>query len=181
TLNLNDQGTTTAETYTITTTTVDRSGAATITYGTIEALTLRGGGGANTFNVPSTPSGTAVTIQGGGGTNTLVGSDSANTWDIAGKDAGRRTGAMIAGAVSFSSVQNLTGGAGADTFRLEAGQGITGNLDGGGGTNTLDESAFITDVVVNLRTSSATGVGGTVAHIQDVTGGSGPGHNILVG
>ena len=35
-------------------------------------------------------------------------------------------------------MQNLTGGAGADTFVFADGAGIDGTIDGGDGTNTLD-------------------------------------------
>jgi hypothetical protein len=54
-------------------------------------------------------------------------------------------------------------------------------MDGGGGTNTLDYSAYMGNIIVNLQLNSATGVGGGIANIQNVTGGGGPGYNILVG
>jgi Ca2+-binding RTX toxin-like protein len=122
-----------------------------------------------------------LTLNGGGGTNTLVGSDAANTWSITGRNTGTLAAAVLPGAVIFSSVQNLTGSADTDTFVFADGQGVDGIIDGGGGSNTLDYSAFTGNVIVNLPLNSATGVGGGIANIQNVTGGGGPGYNILVG
>jgi Ca2+-binding RTX toxin-like protein len=53
-----------------------------------------------------------------------------------------------------------------------------GNIDGGGGVNTLDYSPFDLNVYVNLQTGKATAVAG-IANIQNVTGG--PLTNLLVG
>jgi hypothetical protein len=83
-------------------------------------------------------------------------------------------------------MQNLTGGAGADTFAFADGAGVSGTIDGGAGTNTLDYSAYASsNVLVNLQASFATGVGGTVASIQNANGANGGGasglYNILVG
>ena len=36
-------------------------------------------------------------------------------------------------------------------------------------------------LIVNLQLGSATGVGGGIANIQNITGGGGPGYNIIVG
>src|SRR5207249_4579994 len=62
---------------------------------------------------------------------------------------------------------------------------LSGNLDGGsGGAGLLDYSAYSSSVIVDLQTSAATAVGGTLAHIQTVIGGQGGGagvYNILVG
>ena len=55
------------------------------------------------------------------------------------------------------------------------------SIDGGGGANALDYAAYTTDVTVILPNHSATGVGGSVFRIRDVTGSRGPGSNILVG
>jgi Ca2+-binding RTX toxin-like protein len=69
-------------------------------------------------------------------------------------------------------------GIGDDSFRLPAVlPTVPLTLDGGGGTNTLDYSAFTADVTVNLRTGTATGLSGF--EVQNVTGGSA--NDILVG
>ena len=47
-----------------------------------------------------------------------------------------------------------------------------GNVDGGGGFNTLDYSALATPVTVNLQAMTATGIGGTFANIAKFIGGT---------
>jgi hypothetical protein len=92
--------------------------------------------------------------------------------------------AFQSGTISFTAFQNLTGGAAGNTFVFSDGAGLSGNLDGGSGGGTLDYSAYSTSVVVDLQTATATGVGGSLANIQNVTGGSGGGagvFNVLVG
>jgi hypothetical protein len=111
-----------------------------------------------------------VTLNGGSGANTLVGSNTANTWSLAGINAGTLSGAAISGPVSFSGVQNLRGGSGIDTFVFGEAATVTDTIDGGGGTNALDYTAYATSVLVNLQTSVATGVGNSIANIQNVTG-----------
>src|SRR5262249_54196406 len=51
TLNVNDQATTAANTYTLTATTFQRSGTAIVTYATIQTVTLNAGAGGDTVNV----------------------------------------------------------------------------------------------------------------------------------
>jgi len=92
------------------------------------------GGDAQDIFVLGDGAGVTGTIDGGAGSDTLVGPDSDTTWNITGGDAG-----SVAD-VEFTSVENLTGGAGADTFIFADGSFISGVLDGGGGINTLDYS-----------------------------------------
>jgi hypothetical protein len=150
--------------------------------------TIDGGGGSNTLNYAAYTTGVTVNLQANvlniqtligsaGGGNTLVGPNATTTWNITGSNTGTLTGGF-----SFSNFQNLTGGSSADTFVFSNGAGVDGTIDGGGGTNTLNYSAYTSTVIVNLQTSTATGVGGSIANIQNVTGGNGPGgYNILVG
>ncbi len=82
---------------------------------------------------------------------------------------------------SFSPTSSVTvlGGAADKTFALQpfvAGTPLT--ILAGGGTNTLDYSAYSTAVAVNLVTRTATDLAG-FASFQDVTGGAGS--NVLVG
>jgi Ca2+-binding RTX toxin-like protein len=72
-------------------------------------------------------------------------------------------------------IQHLFGGLGNDTFVFADGAklfGGAGTIEGGGGTNTLDYSAYTTAVTVNLAAGSATGTG-SFKDIQTVLGGSG--------
>jgi hypothetical protein len=156
---------------------------------------IDGGGGSNTLNDASyttaitvdlsanTASGVGGTIAnlqtfaGGSAANTLAGPNAATTWSITSNNA--RT---LTGGISFSAFQNLTGGSGADNFVFSNGAGVSGGIDGGGGTNALNYAAYTGNVIVNLQTAGATGVGGGIANIQNVTGGNGAGgYNILVG
>ena len=152
-------------------------------------LTVNLGDGSDTVNLSptaqqlSTLAGT-VTINGGSGNDTLVGAGANNTWKITGSNTGTLSSASTAGQVTFNSVQNLTGGAANNTFVFSDGAGISGNLDGGNGGGSLDYSAYSTSVIVDLQTATATGVGGRITHIQNVTGGNSAGvglYNILVG
>jgi hypothetical protein len=159
---------------------------------------IDGGGGGNTLDESAYTTAVTVNLQatlatGVGGTfanlqrfvgsgavgNTLVGQDSDTTWSITASNAGTLTGGF-----SFTAFQNLTGGAGADTFVFSDGMGVSGNINGGTGTNTLNYATYSTSVIVDLQTNTGTGVGGSVQNIQNVTGGSSGGsgvYNILVG
>jgi len=70
------------------------------------------------------------------------------------------------------AVENLLGGSGDNTFVFERGAALSGTIDGGGGNNHLDYSAFNADVVIELNDGSATATSG-ISHIQTVTGGDG--------
>ena len=71
------------------------------------------------------------------------------------------------------------GGSGSDQFVFFAAGSVAGNIDGGGGTNTLDYSNLTTPVTLNLQPNTATGIGGTFTHITNFIGGSGS--NAIVG
>jgi hypothetical protein len=104
--------------------------------------------------------------------DTLTGPAAANTWSLTGTNSGQM------GGVTFSGFTNLTGGSQADTFQFASGGSETGTVDGGGGTNTFDYSAYNGTVKVVLPLGKATGTGG-VKNVQNVTGGNG--NNLLVG
>jgi len=99
--------------------------------------------------------------------NTLVGEDANNTWNITGINSGN-----INGTVSFSNIQNLTGGNADDTFAWMGSTGqISGNIDGSSGFDRLDYSAYTGGpVAVTLGTTTlgtATAVGGTIFNIEE--------------
>jgi hypothetical protein len=176
TLALNDQGFSVARTFVVTATTIAWGGP-TVTYSGLAGLTIHGGTGGNTFIVSSTSSTAMLTIAGGGGNNTLVGPNADSTWNITAQNAG--TLVVGASTTTFSAIQNLIGGSGADTFILSDGAGVAGNIDGGAGSNTLNEAAYTAAVVVDLLANTATGVGGNFANLQSFVGGSAS--NILNG
>jgi YVTN family beta-propeller protein len=104
----------------------------------------------------------ALTIEGGSG---------GNTFNIA--------------STSATAAVTLVGGTGGDTFRFADGASLGGSIVGGGSA-TLDYSAYTSSVVVDLQTGVATGVGGSVSGILQVIGGSGTPaaggtYNLLIG
>jgi hypothetical protein len=105
-------------------------------------------------------------------TDTLRGTNANSTWSLNGTDAG------TVGNFTFMGFANLTGGTGNDTFKFTDAAGITGSIDGGGGTNTLNYAAYSTGIYVNLQTAVATGTL-AIGNIQNVTGGQG--NDILLG
>ena len=144
--------------------------------------TIDGGGGVNTLDY-SGNGGTAVSVNlasstatktggfaniqklvgGTGAGDKLIGPGTASTWSITAVNGGNVAG------FGFSSIENLTGGSANDLFKPSNGMGVSGKIDGGGGTNTLDDSLYSTGVIVNLTTGAATGTG-SIAAIQNVTG-----------
>jgi hypothetical protein len=139
------------------------------------ALSVTGGTGNDTFVLTNTaPLTAAVAIDGGGGADTLHGPDIANTWQISGANAG-----SLDGNVSFASIQNLTGGAGNDTFQFQTGGSLAGKIDGGGGTNALDYSAYQGTILVDLLLNNASLIGQGVFNMANVTGSQG--NSLIVG
>jgi hypothetical protein len=151
---------------------------------------LSGGAGVNTLDLSAAAGPVTVNLQthkatpvggtwayvsnfvGDNVTSTLVGANTTNTWTVTANNAGK------VGSVAFTGFVNLTGGSANDTFRLANGVGVAGTIDGGGGTNTLDDSAYQTGVVINLLLGTATNVG-AIANVQNAK--SGTGNSILVG
>ena len=82
-----------------------------------------------------------LTGLGTGGTFTL---DAANTYDDAGATA----------TLTFADFDNLAGGGAADFFVFNNGGTVVGNVDGAGGADTIDWSAYGSNRVVTL-----TGIG----------------------
>lgn len=116
----------------------------------------------------------------------VVDMDLAAEWNLTGPNSGTLTVEGFSD-LTFSGIEHLTGGGGEDTFVFVDGVSFAGTIDGGGGTNTLDYSAWTTGVTVNLAGGTATGTTG-ISNIQDVIGGSGNDtltgntkNNILVG
>lgn len=107
-------------------------------------------------------------LLGGSGSDMLTSTSGTNAWAINSANAG-----TLNGSFSFSGIENLTGSGGADTFTLANGVTLSGTIAGGAGVNTLNYAAWTTGVTVNLAAGTATGVGGNVAGITKVAGGSG--------
>lgn len=149
---------------------------------------LNGGGGADTF-----PRGTAD----GAGADTITEPDGTGVpLDFSSFDT-PLVFTISATAVTVSSNGNvlatgptkgtLRGGSANDRFVFADGATYDGTIDGGGGANLLDYSAYTTGVSVNLTNGTSTGTAG-VLQIRDITGGASrdrlvgdAGNNVIVG
>ncbi len=141
-------------------------------------LSIKGGTGNDTFHAQTQPtSGAILSLNGNGGIDTLIGPDVDETWNITALNAGS------VGGVSFTNVENLTGGSGEDVFVFSAGKSISGKIDGGGGTTGSTTRLTRRAVTVNLATNTATGIdgglAGGIANLRDIRGSQG--RNTLTG
>ena len=108
---------------------------------------LRGGSAADNF-IFDVAGAIGGIIDGAGGNDTLQAADKDNLWQISGSDSGTLNGQQ------FVAIENLIGGALADTFEMAAAGSISGSIDGGGGNDTVIASALD-----NLWELSAEGIG----------------------
>ncbi len=132
-----------------------RSSATTLDYSAYTTPVTVDLGAGKATNIGGTIS-NITKMTGGTGNNTLTGPNTNNTWNITSNNSGTINGN------SFSNFQNLTGGSGDDTFKINSGVNITGIVDGGGGFNSLDYSAYGQPFKVNLKAGTATATGGIV-------------------
>ena len=110
-------------------------------------------------------------LIGGEATDSLSGLNSANTWEITGENSGNyRTNNRV---LTFSGIDTLNGGALTDHFILRNGASLSGHIDGRSGTDTLDYSAYMTDIAVDLTTDLASHIARGICSIENVTGGHG--------
>ncbi len=137
-----------------------------LAFGSFENLT----GGTSTDVFALSGGGTlSGAINGGVGTDTLTADDVPNTWTVTGANSGTVTG--VGG--GFSSIENLTGGSGADVFTLSSGT-LSGAIDGGAGTDALTAgNGANTWTVTGANSGTVTGIGGGFSGIENLTGGSG--------
>ncbi len=150
--------------------------AFTVGSGTVSEAAAQGTAQATIFTVGLNDV-TALALKGDGGSDTLIGPNQANTWTLTGSNAG-----TLDGLITFTGIQNLTGGSGADAFAFGDGASVSGTIDGGAGANTLDFSrrtAAVTVTLVAGGTNKATATGGWT-NIATVVGASAT-TNTLIG
>jgi hypothetical protein len=147
--------------------------------GGTNSLTLSGlSNAANTYTVQgavafTNPGDQNLVIAGAGSSNTLqlLTSDSALAWNVQGANSGVITGANFA--ATFTGVQNLTGGAQANTFTFNNGATLGGIVNGGSGSNNaVNFSAYTTPLTFSLSTlngGSVTDTGSTVSGFTGIT------------
>jgi hypothetical protein len=133
---------------------------------TLASLTLNvnAGSSVHVTGIPAVLPPGSVIVNGADVNNTLQGPDQSSTWQISGPDSGTLDDPLI-----YTGFNNLTGGAGADTFTIGDKGTVSGTLDGGAGIDTLDYSAFTGTVQVNLPAHSATGIAGQVNNVEKAT------------
>ncbi len=121
---------------------------------TLESANIRAGKFADTFNVTATPTISGfVNIDGNLGDNSITGPNAANVWAVTALNVG-----TLNANVKFTRMPNLIGGTGSDR---------------------LDYSAYSTGVTINLTTGKTTNISGSIAAIENATGGLGA--DIIVG
>lgn len=146
------------------------AGDDTFTFNAIDAVTgdVNGEAGNDTFLFSNVGS-VAGNVNGGADTDTLVGDDNGNLFQITGSFAGVLDGKMT----GFTNIENLTGGAGEDTFTFtnSGNLGTTGLIDGGGGNDTLigdDGNVFVIDAAGG---GEITGKMDAFSNIENLVGG----------
>jgi murein DD-endopeptidase MepM/ murein hydrolase activator NlpD/Ca2+-binding RTX toxin-like protein len=135
-----------------------------------------GAGGSDTLDYSARQSGVSVdlaakaasatggfasieSVIGGLGDDTFAGAGFAagiNLWKITGLNKGTFVGN---GNMAFDGFENLKGYSNMDWFIFADGAGVTGTIDGQGGSNWLDYSGYTAPVVVNVANQIATGTG----------------------
>jgi hypothetical protein len=143
------------------------------TSGFVNVENLSGGAGADTFTYTSAGS-LSGAMDGAGGNDTLVGDDDGNAFTVHAANAG-----VLADKLSgFTSIESLTGGAGADLFTIVAGGSLAGAVDGNGGGDTLNLAAGgsnATLTAVGTTDGFAGTAGGVTGGFDDINTLSGDG------
>jgi hypothetical protein len=175
-LNINDQNNSAASTYSLTSSSVTRSGSAAITYQSMDKVNLYGGSANDTYNIQSTASGVTTFVEGGAGNDTfnvsptaenlaniqgpltlwgLGGSNALNIYDVNNSAASTysltsssvtRSGSA---AISYASVDAVTldGGSNNDTYNIDStASGTPVSITGGGGNNLYQISPVAKDL-----------------------------------
>ena len=140
--------------------------------------TLAGGTGTNSLTLNNTSSAASIgTITGSGTLNTLQANNGTNSWSLTGAAAGSLTGqsasAQNSSVGSFTGIQTLNGGAGADNYHFTALASITAHLNPGAGANTLDYgplSLSTNGLAVSVTAVTASGFTGTTTVTGTGTG-----------
>ena len=143
-------------------------------------LTVNGGASNDTFNIYSMFTGT---LNGNRGTDTLRGPDAAssnqNNWQVTSTGGGTllQSGTIpMQGTITFTGMENLTGGSGDDTFTINpsalAPSVILANIDTGNGTNivTVNANSTVSGTITTGSGTNTVTVNGTVGSIRGDAG-----------
>jgi acrosin len=108
-------------------------------------------------------------IIGSAEVDALSGTNDAGTWKITGKDAGMYN--SNSHQLTFSSIESLSGSGSNDTFAFADGATLTGSIDGRGGIDSLDFTAYSTGITADLRNGFVNVIMAGVTSFENVTGG----------
>jgi Ca2+-binding RTX toxin-like protein len=112
-----------------------------------------------------------ITVNTGPGSDTVHAADADNDWRLTGSRSARLNG------MPLNDAEHLHGGKRGDQFEFDNGVQWAGSLDGQGGRNALDYSAWSSGVSVNLPLGEASNVAGgggkLIRNVQDFVGGQG--------
>ena len=132
---------------------------------------LAGGAGDDTFTFENNAS-IMGDLTGGAGTDTLIGDDDGNTFTLTGNGAGMLAGKITGG--GFTNVENLTGGAGADTFNINANH--SGDMTGAAGDDAFNLNATLTGNVAGGAGADTFTFANNTSVSGSITGGAGRDH-----
>jgi Ca2+-binding RTX toxin-like protein len=167
-----------------------KQGATTVALDTLSSVEIDAPNQVNTFDVQSADPLMPLTLKGGTKSDTVTMSDSArpdiDTYNIKAGSLERWTSLIVVALptayVNYSGIDKLVvnAGSGSDVFAITDTAQPSLELDGGGGTDTLDYSTFAatSPVTVNLTLGNATKVS-KLSNVENANGGSGD--DILVG
>ncbi|MBL4703688.1 MAG: hypothetical protein JKY54_04155, partial [Flavobacteriales bacterium] len=112
--------------------------------------------------------------------NTFLASNTNNTWNINGINSGLLNTPTVS--INFSGFENLTGGNLNDSFNLNSSDHITGLIEGGGGTDSLNMLTLGYDVTVQLGAVAGSNLTGTpyINNIESISANS-TRNNTLIG
>ncbi|MCE9643115.1 MAG: Ig-like domain repeat protein [Candidatus Andersenbacteria bacterium] len=145
--------------------------SASVIVGTSGDDTITGSGSADTI----CPGDGNDTIDGGTGTDTIAFTTNSDTSGITISITGSSSGSITTstGTSTFTRAESFVGTQYNDTFTMGASGSLTGTVNGGAGSDTIDYSSRSSALSLNMYTGVLTSISGTVSNIENLTAGSG--------
>ena len=145
--------------------------SASVIVGTSGDDTITGSGSADTI----CPGDGNDTIDGGTGTDTIAFTTNSDTSGITISITGSSSGSITTstGTSTFTRAESFVGTQYNDTFTMGASGSLTGTVNGGSGSDTIDYSSRTSALSLNMYTGVLTSISGAVSNIENLTAGSG--------
>jgi Ca2+-binding RTX toxin-like protein len=141
--------------------------------------TIAGPNSSSTYNLTGTNSGNTHGINfssieyitGGSSTSDLIsGPNSPTTFNVTGTNSGNALG------ISFTAIENITGGTSNDIFNQSAGASLSGTLNGGNGSDTLNSANVATTFTITGANAGTLKEGATLrltfTNMENLVGGT---------